>query len=89
MPPAGPNSCAVAIRVDERAPWSLFASGNDHLLFVKLDGGSSLISDNIYPSNFRRGDYFYLLNAPPGRYVVVGGFQVKEKPPTETETTFA
>ena len=78
VPPQDPGSAAVAIRMDERAPWSLFASRNNHLYFVRLDDGpsDSLVRDSFIPSNFCRGDYFYLLNAPPGRYVVVGSYNV-------------
>jgi hypothetical protein len=77
-PPHGLDSSAVAICIDERAPWSLFASMSNHLLFVRLDGGptDSVVRDSFIPSNFCRGDYFYLLNAPPGRYAVVGSFNV-------------
>ena len=72
-PPEWPSS-AVAIRVDQRAPWSWFPSIVTHVFFARLDDerSNSVISDEVFESNFCHGDYFYLLNAPPGRYVAVG-----------------
>ena len=49
----------------------------DALYFVQL-GGTERVRGHfpLLRSNFRRGDRFYLLNAPPGRYAVVATFKI-------------
>ena len=49
----------------------------DAVYFVQL-GGTDRVRGHfpLLRSNFRRGDRFYLLNAPPGRYAVVATFKI-------------
>ncbi len=57
------------------------------VLFVRLDPGETVahLADEVVliPSTFVRGDYAYLLNAPPGRYALVAAIYVEDVGPTE------
>ena len=60
----------------------------EKIYFIKLDENAdenALFSrTNIIQTNFRRGNYIYLLNAEPGNYAAVGGY---EGPTSNTRTT--
>ena len=53
-------------------------AGAGRVWFVRLEGNdrSQYISAHPISSNYKKDDYFYLLNAPPGRYAVVVTFRV-------------
>lgn len=93
-PPPAPNdqsSSAIAIHIDARAPVKIFPVEVDRVLFVQLDerGDSSLTRTNLIPSNYSRDGYFYLLNAPPGRYAAVAAFHSKERETVKLGETFS
>jgi hypothetical protein len=77
-------SAGIGVFVKTRAPIKLFTGKADSVMFVRLDGndGSQYISTQPITSNYNKGGYIYLLNAPPGRYAAVATFQSKASAPT-------
>lgn len=91
LPPPGPTTptnSAIGIRLDVRAPASLFPFQAEKVLFVKLDDSeaASVMVDSIIPSNYAKSGYHYLLDAPPGRYAVVGVYKTGDRSAFTTET---
>jgi hypothetical protein len=83
-PPPGPTTpanSAIGIRLDVRAPVSLFPFEVEKVLFVKLDDSeaASVVVERIIPSNYAQSGYHYLLDAPPGRYAIVGVYDTGER----------
>ena len=76
-PPIEPTSSAnsvVGIRLDIRAPIPLPVD-IQQVLFVRLGEGAFEAGElppieAVIPSNYRTGRYFYVVDAPPGRYAV-------------------
>jgi hypothetical protein len=76
LPPPKPldhQMGGIGISLKTRPPVKIVTQKPDRVYFVKLHEGteSSLIQSSVMASNYVKGDYIYLLNAPPGRYVAV------------------
>ena len=82
--PVNATSAGVGIRVKTRAPVKIFSNEPDGVVFVKLSegGGPPYTDGSMLSSNFADDGYFYLLNAPPGRYVAVLCGRIQAAPPT-------
>jgi hypothetical protein len=53
----------------------IFKNRQDTVYFVKLaDTDEGILATKIIPSNYSRGDYVYLINAEPGKYIAVVSF---------------
>ena len=67
------NSGAIGITVEKRwAAGTGTAEMPEKVYFIRLREGTKLNKQkDLFPSNFRHGAQVYLLNAKPGRYVVV------------------
>jgi hypothetical protein len=84
--PFSPEAGGIAIRVKTRAPISVFPQRTAQVLFVRLSGsGGSPTAGEQIVSNYEMDGYVYLLNAPPGTYVAVAGYQPN---PTSLTTYF-
>ena len=70
-------SAGIGVMVKTGARNKLFGVEQDSVKFVRLEGNdrSQYISTQLIASNYNKNDYFYLLNVPPGRYVVVATFR--------------
>jgi hypothetical protein len=86
--PTTPANSAIGVRLDVRAPASLFPFQAEKVLFVKLDDSeaASVMVENIIPSNYAESGYHYLLDAPPGRYAVIGVYETGERSAITIET---
>jgi hypothetical protein len=59
------------------------------LYFIKLDENDSYLSNKeIIPANFNVDDKFYLLNAEPGRYIIIAGYKENVKSSSTRRTTY-
>jgi len=80
--PASPEASGVAIYVKIRAPVRIVTKKAEQVLFVRLAGpDSSVVEGEPIPSNCLQDGYAILLNAPPGTYVAVAGFDEMEPVP--------
>ncbi len=72
-PPANSDSAAIGIAVTERVVSIGVSDITPKLVyFVRLTDSANLIGQiEVFRSNYSRGNRAYLLNAKPGRYVVV------------------
>ena len=53
----------------------IFKNRQDTVYFVKLaDTDEGLLATKVIPSNYSRGDYVYLINAEPGKYIAIASF---------------
>ncbi len=77
-------SAGIGVWVKTRAPIKLFTGKVDSVMFVRLEGNdrSQYISTQPIASNYIKGGYIYLLNAPPGRYAAVATYLSKMSAPT-------
>ncbi len=66
-------SAGIGVLVERRARNMLFSVRQTRVWFVRLEGNDRLQYISTHPiySNYSKDDYFYLLNAPPGRYAAV------------------
>jgi hypothetical protein len=83
--PESPESCGIVIRLDELLAVNNRTVKVDEVYFARLpdDGAAGeLLCDDIYQTNFIRGEYHYLLNIPPGRYAAIGSYRLVESPTT-------
>lgn len=76
VPPPRPlekGRSIVAIEITVRKEVFRFITYQpDKVYFVRAnDSDDVMIQDRVIPSNYTRGDYFYLVNARPGRYAAV------------------
>lgn len=93
VPPPAPldsQSAALGISVKLKAPIELFSRHPDRVYFVRVDKDDDIYTaSQIIPSNYVKGDYVYLLNAAPGRYVAVASFlEQRSQMGRTTYTTF-
>ena len=80
MDPLRANSSVIGISVTVRAAIRFFHRSPDTVYFVKLREGENVSTgSNVIPSNYKAGDYVYLLDAEPGRYVVVATFEAVDR----------
>jgi hypothetical protein len=91
VPPPAPldsQSAALGISVKLKAPIELFSRYPDRVYFVRVDKDDDVYTaSQIIPSNYVKGDYVYLLNAAPGRYVAVASF-LEQRSQTGRSNTF-
>lgn len=84
-----PENAAIGISLTAQAPidflTSLRGAALNRVYFVKLDEEGGLNSP--LPSNYNKGNQFYLLNAKPGRYVAVAGLSVTLPPRSYERST--
>lgn len=92
--PIDPDSTGLGIALDLRlgiGPIRSSGTRPETVLFVRLEEGESLADlekkSALIPSTCVRGDYAYLLNAPPGTYVAVAAVYVEDVGPTEVPMT--
>lgn len=71
--PMSPATGGVGIHVATRLPLGLWPEPQGQVLFLRLPDidDPTYTSGTVYVSNYAKGDYVYLLNARPGRYVAV------------------
>jgi hypothetical protein len=73
--PKSPESLGVAISVEARTPWGLSSSLANRVYFLRIDDDARGVVDfsrgELFTSNYTNGDYVFLLDTPPGRYVAV------------------
>lgn len=96
VPPPRPintESSGIAIYLELEPPISVFnmTKKPNKVYFVRLDESKpkhALIKNNIIPSNYSKDGYVYLLNAEPGRYIVVAAFSFAVNTQQNTKTVF-
>ena len=81
-PPKAPGTGAIGISVEKHWKKGIdFTEFADKVYFVRLGENTKLEKQTeLFHSNFRRGRQVYLLNAKPGRYVVVAVSEALAKP---------
>lgn len=76
--PQGPAAAAVAIGLEMHSPIG-FQIKATHVFFARLEQSDveekHLGNHTIYTSNYEHDGYYYLLNAPPGRYAMVAALR--------------
>lgn len=85
-PPRSGNSGAIGIMVETgRADGKGQPLNSDKVYFIRLRENTELRKQTeLYHSNFREGGQVYLLNARPGRYVVVAASVFRTQPGAPT-----
>jgi hypothetical protein len=72
--PSNGNNCILGVSLSIKAPLSIFSNEPYTVYFVKIDEkGSNYNGTAIRPSNYKNGSYRYLVNAEPGKYIIVAG----------------
>jgi len=82
VPPARPlddQKSVIDIAVKTRPPLKLFGgSKSNQVYFLRMaEGDSTYMVGDLLSSNFSKDGQMYLLNAEPGRYVVVAAYHSK------------
>lgn len=92
--PVDPQSSGLAVSLELLVgigPVRASGTRPETVLFVRLEDGETLEDlrekSELIPSTFVKGDYAYLLNAPPGRYVAVGATYVEDVGATDVPMT--
>jgi hypothetical protein len=68
------DSSVLAVSI-KTVTLKIFKNRQDTVYFVKLaDKDEGLLAAKIIPSNYSRGDYAYLINAEPGKYIAIASF---------------
>jgi len=76
--PQEPQSAAIGISVQLRAPIRIFSSNADMVYFIKIDEEGDLYNqERFIRSNYLKDGQVYFLNVEPGRYAAVACYQIK------------
>ena len=68
------DSCVLGVSI-KTITLKIFKNRQDTVYFVKLaETDEGLLATKIIPSNYSRGDYVYLINAEPGKYIAIASF---------------
>src|SRR5206468_2006555 len=76
IPEVAPHLGTIAVTIQSRGPVALSARPYaDRAFFVKTDlGEDPFHASDVLPSNFSDKNQVYLLNATPGKYVIIGAY---------------
>ena len=73
LPPPDASRGSIGIKIKVIPPAKMGSSHADAVYFVRVEADTDrFAAENVIPSNYSKGTHVYLLNAKPGRYVVVG-----------------
>jgi hypothetical protein len=71
LTPDGVEKSIVAIKV-AKSRFMFGPTVASSIYFVRLEADSQYRQERVFESNYRSGDYAYLVNVSPGRYAAVG-----------------
>ncbi len=73
-PPLDKTRSVIAINLIDRAPVRIFKTIPNTIYFIKLRNDHDIKSGMVIASNYKVGDTFYLVNANPGTYYILGSY---------------
>src|SRR5881409_960458 len=84
-PAVDPERGAIGVTIQSRGPTAIASRPHASMAyFVKVDEGVDILNAaEIMPSNFSDDNQVYLLNAAPGKYVLVGAYTASYDAPTK------